>query len=125
MRFWIVLCYSISVTFLAGVLLKPKEVIALKLKEKTKTRILVLACAIFFFAIHLVSSWVARDGEIERAKKANLASQITVEMRDNKIARAMRDFDESSMLCISAICVYSCAILGYIYFDRREREEQE
>jgi hypothetical protein len=111
--------------FLAGVLLKPKEVIALKLKEKTKTRILVLACAIFFFAIHLVSSWVARDGEIERAKKANLASQITVEMRDNKIARAMQDFDESSVLCISAICVYSCAILGYIYFDRREREEQE
>lgn len=97
----------------------------MKLKESTKWRIMVLACAIFFFAVHFVSSWVTRDGEIERAKKASVASQITEEVRDSKIARAMQDFDESSLLCISAICVYSCTILGFIYFDRRERKESE
>lgn len=99
--------------------------IALKLKENTKWRIMVLACAIFFFAVHFVNSWVTRDSEIERAKKASVASQITEEVRDSKIARAMQEFDESSLLCISAICVYSCAILGFIYFDRRERKESE
>ena len=102
-------------------------VIALKfkIKEVTKNHIVILVGAIILFAFHWIGSYFAREGDIEMARKARMSSQITDEVRDSKIARAIKDFDETSVLCCSAISVYSVAIVGLLYFDRRESRGEQ
>ena len=95
----------------------------MKLKDKTKGRIFVLIGAICFFAIHWLCRSVDCDSEIDKAKHANVLSQISAEVRDSRIAHALQDYDEARTLCASAIAVYVISIAGLIYFDRRERRE--
>ncbi len=93
----------------------------MKLKEKTKNRIIVLVLAIAFFSIRWVTSAMNRDISI---REVNAQTSISQENKHHKISDIVKNYDEVSDICVAAIAVYSVAIIGYIYFDRRERNQR-
>jgi len=97
--------------------------IALKLKERTRNKILVLAAAIIFFALHWICSSVDYDNRVSEAKNESVLRHVSEEVRDIRIACAAKDFDESSVLCGAAILVFGLEIIGLVYFDYREGRE--
>lgn len=90
-----------------------------KLKEKTKLQIFALFCTSILLGIHWAGSAIDKDSKIEKVKADTSVSQ---EIKNRKIASILNDYSEVSNLCLCAISIYSVAICGYIYFDRRERE---
>lgn len=95
----------------------------MKLKERTRNKILVLVAAIIFFALHWICSSVDYDNQVSEAKNESVLRHVSEEVRDIRIARAAKDFDESSVLCGAAILVFGLEIIGLVYFDYRERRE--
>lgn|GEM_PF-2503192 len=95
----------------------------MKLKEKTRNKILVLAAAIIFFAVHWICSSVDYDDQVSKAKNERMLSHVSEEVKDSRIARAAKDFGESSVLCGAAIFLFGIEIIGLVYFDYRERRE--